>query len=822
MRVEFEDFFKAGSGGKNPRPCQIQLAKQPWPETWVIPTGFGKTAGVLAAWIWKVAQKDADTPRRLVYCLPMRTLVEQTENAIKPNGADSSNEVTEPTKGWLAAAKAEFGLEIEFHVLMGGRSRERSGTPGWIMKPERPAILVGTQDILVSAAVMRGYGVSRYRWPVDFALLNNDAFWVFDEVQLTGATLATSAQLEAFRRKLQTGRNCRTLWMSATLNPTWLKTADFTPVDKCRSHDLSAADLAEAPQLWHARKSLQPLQISSGDLNKKTEKAYAAQVAKHAVEKTKPGTNTIVFLNTVRRAQAVFDALKKNAELDVILVHSRFRKADRDERMRQLRADPPAQGRIIVATQALEAGVDVTSATMITEIAPWSSLVQRFGRCNRYGECGEVGADIFWVDLPDSETEARPYTLEDLTNARAILKGSSDRGLLSACGPSDLAAIPPSAPPRGAVIRRRDLLDLFDTDPDLSGFDVDISLYVRDADDTDVRMFWRPTEKAGPPEDAPEPEREELCPVPIGGTKELLGRKRDPVKAWRWDALAKRWRSTNEKEVFPGMTLWVDAKCGGYDAEKGFDPEANTQILPVQAPAPGQAEQSMGGDPDTASKVRVSLARHAAHVRDEARVLSESLHLSTDDRDLLLEAALWHDLGKAHEAFVALTTAALTDGVRPPLAKWPAIKGEQRPSSPRKYFRHELVSALAYLAHHDWSKEASLAAYLIAAHHGKVRMRIRALPNERPAEPGKLFARGVTDGDVLPETILDSIAVPATALDLDIMQLGEGRCGQSWQARTQALLKQYGPFRLAWLEALLRIADWRASAAEEEAGHDDL
>lgn len=42
------------------------------------------------------------------------------------------------------------------------------------------------------------------------------------------------------------------------------------------------------------------------------------------------------------------------------------------------------QTREVVATQAVEAGVDVSARVLITELAPWSSLVQRFGRCNRY------------------------------------------------------------------------------------------------------------------------------------------------------------------------------------------------------------------------------------------------------------------------------------------------------------------------------------------------------------------------------------------------------------------------------------------------------
>ena len=252
--------------------------------------------------------------------------------------------------------------------------------------------------------------------------------------------------------------------------------------------------------------------------------AYAAELAKKAIEKTKPNTNTIVFLNTVCRAQAIFEALQ-GAEREIVLLHSRYRKADRDDRMKQLSKTPSASGRIVISTQALEAGVDVSSATMITEIASWSSLVQRFGRCNRYGECNEAGADIYWVDLPDTEAEARPYTPGDFRNARKILES------LSACGPSELAHIPPSAPLRGAVIRRRDLLDLFDTDSDLSGFDVDVSPYVRDAGDTDVRLFWRDVEGAGPPADAKTPSREELCPAPINGAKELV--KRKDVRAWR-------------------------------------------------------------------------------------------------------------------------------------------------------------------------------------------------------------------------------------------------------------------------------------------------
>lgn len=147
----------------------------------------------------------------------------------------------------------------------------------------------------------------------------------------------------------------------------------------------------------------------------------------------------------------------------------------------------------------------------------------------------------------------------------------------------------------------------------------------------------------------------------------------------------------------------------------------------------------------------------------------------------------------------------------------------KRPKELRKYFRHELASALAFLQQHDGESDTDLVAFLIAAHHGKVRMGLRALPEERPDNQGGRIARGVQDGDPLPALRCgDEISRPV-ALDLSPMEMGEDEHGRpSWSARMQALLAEHGPFRLAYLEALIRMADWRASAAEQEgAGRDE-
>jgi CRISPR-associated endonuclease/helicase Cas3 len=815
----FSEFFRAARLGQ-PHPYQVRLAERPWPETLIIPTGFGKTAAILAAWLWKRESGDTAAPSRLVYCLPMRTLVEQTADA---------------ARRWVETASARFGWTADkqplVHVLMGGEVRAR-GAPDWVVQVDRPAILIGTQDMLVSAALNRGYGASRFRWPVDFALLHTDALWVFDEVQLSGATLPTSAQLQAWRRDralypFDAGsgpRPAQSLWMSATLDPAWLQTVDFTTKEPARASDLQADDLAAAypKTLWEAVKRLAEVEAPPSVQSRPAVVAHSERIVALVRERLRPGRTVLVFANTVLRAQETFQALRRAGVADTVLIHSRFRPQERAVLTRRAtdRESPPS---VIVTTQALEAGVDLTSAAMITELAPWPSMVQRIGRCNRYGECGEAGAEVLWIDLPPGE--GAPYLEADLEEAREKLRSIIECGLrpLSLIQPGGLAASP--------VIRRRDLLDLFDTEADLSGFDVDVSMYVRDVDDVDVRLFWRDIPVPGVPEgvNAAAPRRDEFCPASIASARELLGRR--DVRAWRIDRLSRRksaWVELRPADLRPGLEVMVAADAGGYNRDLGLRPSAPGRVTPAETKLSEGDEPVtlLDDDPDTEVGAPVSLAMHSRHVRDEAQRLCDSVGIKGDVRAVLLEAALWHDRGKAHPAFQQMLSPTWREGGnllaksdrRPMPAGRPATDAEKPdPDLRRPRFRHELASMLAFLAEKSWSREADLCAYLIVAHHGKVRMRIRTLPEEDPPDDGGLFARGVHQGDRLPATALGDTMAPEVELDLDVMQLGEGEHGASWSARAEALLKERGPFQLAWLEALVRIADWRASRAEEYA-----
>ena len=128
-------------------PGSSRLTTDAWPRVLIAPTGSGKTAAVTLGWAAHRLRSPGSTPRRLVWCLPMRTLVEQTAEVVKE------------WFGKLAKLAAEVDgasrlpRPEDVHVLMGGVD-----DGGWLETPERPAVLVvGTQDMLLSRALMRGY-----------------------------------------------------------------------------------------------------------------------------------------------------------------------------------------------------------------------------------------------------------------------------------------------------------------------------------------------------------------------------------------------------------------------------------------------------------------------------------------------------------------------------------------------------------------------------------------------------------------------------------------------------------------------------------------
>jgi len=835
--LSFDSFIKAATGhekGHTPYPFQRRFATSDrLPELIDIPTGMGKTDAVILGWLWRrrFASQEVrtNTPRRLIYCLPMRVLAEQTRDKIRGNKwikgwlenlglrADFPGD-DQPVEGW-AADHGDQGKRIAVTVLMGGEDKDE-----WDRYPERDAIIIGTQDMLLSRALNRGYGMSRYRWPVHFGLLNNDCLWVMDEVQLMGVGVETSAQIQAFCHSFGTVGKVQYIWMSATLDEDRLATVDHPLPPTGRSCLSLNEDDRVHPSVSNRFEAKKQLKRAVLRLEKDSEKdAYCREFADLLLKMHKKGTLTLAVVNRVKRAQDIYEELieRGRTEENTAVLHSRFREGDREDRMKLLNEK---EDRIIVATQVVEAGVDVSAHIMVTELAPWSSMVQRFGRCNRRGEYND--AAIEWIDLDTSKDDggiALPYDASSLDAARGLIEKIDDAGskILDSVDYEEPSQIRP-------VLRRKDMLDLFDTTPDLTGNDLDVSRYIREGENKDVQVYWRELPEAGPTGLLDSSRREELCSVSISQINNYL--KKYP--GWVWDPLDARWLlvgTSGERRPRPGQVIVLDPKNGGYRPTLGWvglDSDTNVNIIP-QTDAKSKKDQMMDGDPNSQIDRWVILLEHVRDVSNEAKAISEMLNLPQEYRSVLETAACWHDVGKIHLAFQNMLLAGKPDEesyrAGGPWAKskrntgrasyW--VKSEDGTKIGRPYFRHELASALSWIQinGHD-HKDVNLIAYLIAAHHGKVRMSIRSLPKEaEPPEVGRLFARGIWDGDELPP--LHGVLPEGVKLDLSIMQMGEG----SWLDRMLKLRDDMkrGPFRLAFLEALLRIADWKASSMEQGA-----
>jgi CRISPR-associated endonuclease/helicase Cas3 len=132
LDMDYKDFFKKAFG-KEPYNYQTEIAQDVFPSVINAPTGAGKTAMILGAWLWRRIresnlEKEKRVGRRLIYCLPMRVLVEQTAKVAQ----DAVQRLEE-------AGVVEKG-RFRVYVLMGGdatgdwNSDRKQGETKWLRR----------------------------------------------------------------------------------------------------------------------------------------------------------------------------------------------------------------------------------------------------------------------------------------------------------------------------------------------------------------------------------------------------------------------------------------------------------------------------------------------------------------------------------------------------------------------------------------------------------------------------------------------------------------------------------------------------------------
>ncbi|MEM3112471.1 MAG: CRISPR-associated helicase Cas3' [Candidatus Anstonellales archaeon] len=307
------------------------------------PTGSGKTKAALFPYLWAWWQ-GFDFPRKMIYCVPMRVLARSFWDDLKKD---------QPSMD----ARLQTGEQQDDRRLEG-------------------EITFATIDQVLSSFLNIPYALSLRQGNMNAGAVIS-SYLVFDEFHLLDPESTLPTTLEMLR-------------MLKGITPFLLMTATFSKEMLTR-----LASLLDAEVIAVSNEELGRIPTQR-DKDRRFHCVDLPLTAKAVLQHHR--TRSIAICNTVERAQDLFEGLRSqaNSNIEVILLHSRFLRKDRRQKEDKVRRlfgkDREKVGSVIlVATQVIEVGLDITCEVMHTEVAPASVLLQRAGRCARFeGEKGDV------------------------------------------------------------------------------------------------------------------------------------------------------------------------------------------------------------------------------------------------------------------------------------------------------------------------------------------------------------------------------------------------------------------------------------------------
>ena len=846
--------------GSDPYPWQRRMygkfVEGDVPEAVDVPTGLGKTLCVLLFLLARI--RNPVLPMRVVYVVDRRAIVDQTAEAIRawierivalPALADEFDRCS-------AFARLSPERPVQLGVLRGGMADDGE----WRVDPARPAVVVGTVDMIGSRVLFSGYGDGRSRRPMHAGLLGHDSIVMLDEAHLSPA-------MDAFLRAVE-GIQGHPKFRTMTLSATGAKASAV--------FSLSAKD-EENPEVrrrLHAVKTPQFHPVEKPADRNRIDRICELAAAHRS-------GSVAVFVGTVADAGKIADKLTKKLGADgaerVALLTGTLRGKERaglaagavwrrfhPDRDRD--ADAPAV--YLVMTSAGEVGVDLDADHAVMDLATLDSMIQRVGRVNRSGRVAAEVAVVHTKKEEEISDDDKPPTTrrQKLDAARAktleVLQGLSDLSPATLKGIDKSALETCSAPsPRPARLHAEVVEAFAATSAALRL--PPVSVYLRgvseDPETPESFLLWRREREvaalvrlgedvAGEALAFFRPSADEIVRVPASEAHKLVRsavpRQGDDglpliVIEPGGDVFAKVVKSEGEIPSLGYATVVLPATAGGLEPSGLPSSTAKGEVSDVgdgddryryEEPAPGGEKREDGeeaeeaedesaaprpgwlkkavelriplhdeGEDDAEERFLVYALRrpdptlqagegettwlgastqtvdeHCALVGDAARRIGAALSLTDAETAALEAAGCWHDRGKARRVWQR-AAGAPTDG--PPLAK--STKGRLR-SWMLGGYRHEFGSLVE--AEREIPVDApnrDLVLHLIAAHHGWARP---GFPNPRQWDPG------------VPVELNRKLAVEAA----------------NRFARLQA---EYGPWRLAWLEALLKAADAHASRA---------
>lgn len=349
-----------------------------------VPTGSGKTWASVMPFLYAIHKGVESFPQKTIYSLPLRTLTNSIYSDIRDILNNDRIEFNYPSLKELASVQTgEFNNDTMFEKNL----------------------VFSTIDQTLSSFLCFPLGLSHNQANINAGALVG-SYLIFDEFHLLDSKLSMSTSLGMLRMLKNMYRVCI---MTATLSDSFLRFMknEFDPQNQ---FNFEVVTLADFPEDRKKIKSVKP--APTRQFKKSVFVSDNTLNAEAIIEKHK--NKTIVICNRVESAQNIFTELCKikNGNTNVFCIHSRFFDSDRKQKEQLIKhyfgKKSTEKDVILVATQVIEAGMDISCDVMHTEISPINSFLQRAGRCARFeNEYGEVFVyDVLSMEEKDLITDS--------------------------------------------------------------------------------------------------------------------------------------------------------------------------------------------------------------------------------------------------------------------------------------------------------------------------------------------------------------------------------------------------------------------------------
>lgn len=402
MLPTFEKFFEIVNGfTPHPWQCQMQqmMSNNQWHAVLDLPTGAGKTQ-VMVIWFYSLLEslykQTNHIPYYFHYVVQRKSIIDQSVG-LSQKLHDRLNTPELSFAKELLHQKLKVDSPLSISRMHSSIAREDRRT--WIKNPCQPTIVLTTVDQYGSGILFRPYGCSYKLAPMQASLSLVNSLIFNDESHLTPHAVKN------FQHMLNEANKMNAI---ANIPPSRLMISTAT---NAFSDDVYP--LTKPKPVTRTFKLLK----ASGKTNE-DKAAYLVDHINSAIASCNLPPLCAIICNTVGLAQAVF----KKLHYDKLLLTSRCRGYERKINENKLMAycgsnrphlDKPL---VVVSTQVIEAGIDVDFDVMLTEAAPLDSQEQRAGRLNRYGKNENAYGEIV-LFTSDKENETTPIykNLPELT-----------------------------------------------------------------------------------------------------------------------------------------------------------------------------------------------------------------------------------------------------------------------------------------------------------------------------------------------------------------------------------------------------------------------